>query len=135
MDNIILQARPIVETRIETFSEIGKWLRFLLVDELDDYDTNLLYPKHYNEEQRNIIKNILINTKNYIQQNGLKGLEEYLRNTAKNSQNKAGNYFWPLRVAISGSTVSLPLFESMKILGKEKVLKRLEVAISKIEEK
>jgi len=35
----------------------------------------------------------------------------------------------PLRVAVTGSSVSPPLFESMAALGKEKTLERLERAL------
>jgi glutamyl-tRNA synthetase len=36
--------------------------------------------------------------------------------------------FQPVRVAISGSTVSPPLFESLEILGKSESLARLDTA-------
>jgi len=42
--------------------------------------------------------------------------------------------FGSLRVAITGQTVSPPLFESMEIVGKEKVLERLNQAIKILEE-
>jgi glutamyl-tRNA synthetase len=38
----------------------------------------------------------------------------------------------PLRVAITGSTVSPPLFESMAVLGKEATLHRLGAAQTKM---
>lgn len=38
--------------------------------------------------------------------------------------------FGILRVAITGQTVSPPLFESMEIIGKQKVLERLKIAIA-----
>ena len=41
--------------------------------------------------------------------------------------------FGILRVAITGQTVSPPLFESMEIVGKEKVLERLQQAVSILE--
>jgi glutamyl-tRNA synthetase len=41
--------------------------------------------------------------------------------------------FGSLRVAVTGQTVSPPLFESMEIVGKEKVLERLNVAIEILE--
>jgi glutamyl-tRNA synthetase len=41
--------------------------------------------------------------------------------------------FGSLRVAVTGQTVSPPLFESMEILGKEKVLERLNQAIEILE--
>jgi glutamyl-tRNA synthetase len=41
---------------------------------------------------------------------------------------KPRNAYGPLRVAITGSTVSPPLFESMQILGRERSLARLVAA-------
>ena len=41
--------------------------------------------------------------------------------------------FGILRVAVTGQTVSPPLFESMEIVGKEKVLERLQKAIGILE--
>ena len=41
---------------------------------------------------------------------------------------KPRNAYGPLRVAITGRTVSPPLFESMEILGRERCLARLAAA-------
>jgi glutamyl-tRNA synthetase len=38
----------------------------------------------------------------------------------------------PLRVGVTGSSVSPPLFESMAALGKEKTLERLERALREL---
>lgn len=46
----------------------------------------------------------------------------------------AGKVFQPLRVAITGSSVSPPLFESMEALGKERTLQRLEAASGHFDE-
>ena len=40
----------------------------------------------------------------------------------------------PLRVAISGSNVSLPLYESMEALGRERTLGRLRKAAERLEQ-
>jgi len=42
----------------------------------------------------------------------------------------AGQVFGILRVAVTGQTVSPPLFESMEIVGKEKVIERVKKAIA-----
>jgi glutamyl-tRNA synthetase len=42
---------------------------------------------------------------------------------------KAGQVFGIMRVAITGRTVSPPLFESMQVIGKQKVLERMQNAI------
>ena len=44
----------------------------------------------------------------------------------------AGKVFQPLRLAITGSSVSPPLFESIEALGRERALDRLEAALARI---
>jgi glutamyl-tRNA synthetase len=44
---------------------------------------------------------------------------------------KAGDFFRPLRIAITGRSVSPPLFGSMELLGRDRVLARLDAALRK----
>jgi glutamyl-tRNA synthetase len=53
-----------------------------------------------------------------------------LRNLADEMGLSAGQLFGILRVAVTGQTVSPPLFESMAVIGKEKVLERIENAVA-----
>jgi glutamyl-tRNA synthetase len=46
---------------------------------------------------------------------------------------QAGQLFGILRVAVTGQKVSPPLFESMQIIGKQKVLERVQKAILMLE--
>ena len=43
---------------------------------------------------------------------------------------KPRNAFGPVRVAVTGSTVSPPLFESMELLGRDRSMARLRAAAS-----
>ncbi|MGW0733401.1 glutamate--tRNA ligase [Streptomyces sp. NPDC002851] len=45
---------------------------------------------------------------------------------------KLGKAQAPVRVAVTGRTVGLPLFESLEVLGKEKTLKRIDAALAKL---
>ena len=45
---------------------------------------------------------------------------------------KPKHAFGPLRVAVTGRTISPPLFESMELLGRDVTLARLEAAIADI---
>jgi glutamyl-tRNA synthetase len=45
----------------------------------------------------------------------------------------AGQLFGILRAAVTGQTVSPPLFQSMAVIGKEKVLERIQKAIETLE--
>lgn len=60
-------------------------------------------------------------------------LEEPLRALAEALQLKPGQLFGILRVAVTSQTVSPPLFECMVILGKTKVLGRMEKALEMLE--
>jgi glutamyl-tRNA synthetase len=50
---------------------------------------------------------------------------EVMVNTAKELEVKNSEYFMTMRVAITGKKISPPLNESMEILGKEKVIERI----------
>jgi glutamyl-tRNA synthetase len=45
---------------------------------------------------------------------------------------KLGKAQAPVRVAVTGRTVGLPLFESLEVLGKEKTLTRIDAALTKL---
>lgn len=60
--------------------------------------------------------------------------EAAMRATASELGMKAGDLFMVLRVAVTGSTMSPPLFESVEILGKEETLGRVDAAIAKMSE-
>jgi glutamyl-tRNA synthetase len=60
--------------------------------------------------------------------------EPPMRNLVNELGLKAGQVFGILRVAVTGQKVSPPLFESMEIIGKDKVLERILVAIDILEQ-
>ncbi|CAM5551635.1 Glutamate--tRNA ligase [Streptomyces californicus] len=45
---------------------------------------------------------------------------------------KLGKAQAPVRVAVTGRTVGLPLFESLEILGRDKSLARIDAALAKL---
>jgi glutamyl-tRNA synthetase len=59
--------------------------------------------------------------------------EPPMREFVDNSGFSANQVFGILRVAVTGQKVSPPLFESMEVIGKEKVLKRLQRAVTILE--
>ena len=61
-------------------------------------------------------------------------LEQICRAAADEAGMKAGDFFTPLRVAVTGRTVSPPLFASLELLGRERSLPRIDAAIGKLTE-
>jgi glutamyl-tRNA synthetase len=55
--------------------------------------------------------------------------EEPMRQLAEQLELSTGQLFGILRVAVTGQKVSPPLFESMEIIGRDKVLERIRTAI------
>ena len=60
-------------------------------------------------------------------------VEPLMREYVEKSGLSAGQVFGILRVAVTGQRISPPLFESMEIIGREKVLERIVKAIKLLE--
>jgi len=58
-------------------------------------------------------------------------IEGMLRSLAEEREVGLGKVAQPLRVAICGGTVSPPIFDSVKILGRENVLARIDITLKK----
>ncbi|MBU2596461.1 MAG: hypothetical protein KJ757_02700, partial [Planctomycetes bacterium] len=58
-------------------------------------------------------------------------IEKMLRGLAEQKQVGLGKVAQPLRVAICGTTVSLPIFESIDMLGLEETVKRIDNTLNK----
>ena len=61
-------------------------------------------------------------------------LEQRARAAADAAGMKAGAFFTPLRVAVTGRTISPPLFDSLELLGRDRSLARLDAALAKLGE-
>ena len=58
-------------------------------------------------------------------------IEGVLRGVVERLEVKPKEVFQPIRVAISGTTVSPGIFESVAALGKEETLQRIDTALKK----
>ncbi len=71
----------------------------------------------------------------------LRGVEEFepeplemaLTGVVESSGAKPGKVFQPIRVAITGTSVSPGIFESLSVLGRERSLERIERALSRLQ--
>jgi glutamyl-tRNA synthetase len=59
-------------------------------------------------------------------------LEAAARGAAEGLGWKAGDFFRPIRLAVTGKAVSPPLFGSMVLLGRERTLARMEAALERV---
>ena len=69
-----------------------------------------------------------------IEQFTEQAIENMLRGLAEEKQLGLGKVAQPLRVAICGTTISPPIFESVQMLGKENTLTRIDITLKKFGE-
>ena len=122
---------PLIQERINTLAEAATYADFFFLDELE-YDASLLVGKKMTTETTLKALKAAQEKLSLPETFDHDSLEGTLRPLAEELGLKAGQLFSPLRVAITGRTAAPPLFETMVVLGKERCLQRLRVAVGKL---
>ena len=119
---------PLLRERMRLLTDAPQLVRFLF-QEVEIVGPEVLVPKRLTaekarivlEEQRELMREFFSDSDDEN--------EERFRSCASRLEVKFGDFMMPLRVAVTGSTVSLPLFESIRLLGPEKTRERIQKAI------
>jgi len=118
-----------------TLADIERKCRFLFIDDDKiEYDPKAVQKVLLKENGLTILK-IVRDKLAQIQEFTKHGIEEMLRSLAEEYKVGLGKVAQPLRVAICGSTISPPIFDSVQLLGKEKTLKRIDNTLKIVEAK
>jgi glutamyl-tRNA synthetase len=126
--DVIAAGAPLVQERIATLREGVDMLRFLLVDEADFSVDEAAAAKQLGEPGQRVL-GAALPALEAVADWTHEPIEAALRAALVDGLGlKPRHAFGPIRVAITGSTVSPPLFESMQILGGERSLARLRAA-------
>ncbi|HKX74259.1 MAG TPA: glutamate--tRNA ligase [Acidimicrobiia bacterium] len=126
-----LTMAPLVQERVKFLTEVAGQVQFLFVDELD-YD-----PGSWAKVMTGPAGQVLEEARKRLDSVELwekETLEERLRAMLEDLGFSARQGLQPLRVAITGSAVSPPLFESMAVLGRDRTLTRLDAAHTRLVE-
>jgi glutamyl-tRNA synthetase len=136
-DGILMRLAPLLKERLVRLGDATELAAFLT--ETDDevaalYEPELLLPKG---RAASDVAEALARAHNALaavpEPDFAAGeLEAICRTTAEAHGWKAGDFFRPLRVAITGRLVSPPLFGSMELLGRERTLARIEAAEARL---
>jgi glutamyl-tRNA synthetase len=137
-DDDLVRIVPLVKERLVRLGDIGSLAGFAW--EPDEvvaswYGPELLYPRKGGPDDARLAL--------ATAQGALAGLddaefaaerlEQRCREAAEEAAMKAGDFFSPIRVAVTGRTVSPPLFASLELIGRERSLARLGDAIAKLD--
>jgi glutamyl-tRNA synthetase len=99
-------------------------------ESFDDKGVNKFFNTAHSARWLQEIKVILRKQEDF----GLEQIEHTIRKYAEKEGVGAGKVIHPLRLALTGKTISPGIFEVINLLGKEQVLDRLQYAIQFIEE-
>jgi glutamyl-tRNA synthetase len=123
---------PLMQERAKTVNEIA--------DAYAAYIEGDLVARH---DEKAVAKNLTKDTKDLLRDarkliadgfdQGAHELEHSFRAFAESRGLGLGKVAQPVRVAVTGTTVSPPLFETIALLGKDKTLRRIDAALEKIQ--
>ncbi|MCC6177865.1 MAG: glutamate--tRNA ligase [Chloroflexi bacterium] len=130
-DPALERALPLVQERLKRLAEAPELLGFLY-ERHGAYDARQLVPKGLDAA---VVGNLLADAETLIREVPSfdhAALEAAFRQLTADRGVKTGPAFMCLRVAVTFSTVSPPLFETMEVLGQERVRERIEQARSRV---
>lgn len=124
----MLAITPLVRERIRLLNDVLSVADFFFLDQLPPYDPAELIPQKGDSA---MAKRVLEKAGEVLARTEFRheSLEQALRAAAQEIGLKAGQMFQPIRVAVCGRKNAPPLFETLEVLGKEKVLERIEQAM------
>jgi glutamyl-tRNA synthetase len=132
-DGQLLKIVPLIRERLVTLDDCLSFAGFFFKDQVAPEPEELIAKGLDAKQSAGVARGtyeILSALPDLIHQSA----EPPMRTYVEQSGFSANQVFGILRVAVTGQKVSPPLFESMEIIGREKVLQRLRTAIEILEE-
>jgi len=128
----VRDAAGLLKDRIRLLTETPDLMSYFLIEELPDYDAALLVPKKTEPAQVKTMLEAVAAIVPELDLDDHDGTEARMRALANDLGVKAGQLFMPIRVAATGRTQSPGLFDTLRVIGKDRVLQRVNQAIAKL---
>ncbi|MFE7767400.1 glutamate--tRNA ligase [Streptomyces sp. NPDC057438] len=120
---------PHAQTRLKVLSEITENVDFLFLPEPVEDEAS--WAKAMKEGSDDLLRTARVKLE-AADWTSAESLKEAVLAAGEAHGLKLGKAQAPVRVAVTGRTVGLPLFESLEILGREKTLARIDAALAKL---
>jgi glutamyl-tRNA synthetase len=130
VDDLLRDACGIAQEKAQTLTEVWPLIRFAFEEPVED-----------EKAWRKIMKNDAGTALEAVR-DALAGLDDFTAESVETAVGpiperldlKPGKVYQPIRVAITGTTVSPGIFETLSVLGKERSLARIDTAITRMAE-
>ena len=128
-EETLLKSIPLVRERMKRLADFETVVGFLFKDEVAPAVADMIPKKRTAAETADVLEKVgrLLESAADWQP---APLEQQCRSLADQLGWKVGDLFMAIRVAVTGSKATPPLFESIEVLGREKTLKRLTQAVA-----
>lgn len=123
---------PVIQERIQVLDDAPDLAGFFFEDEIN-VDKQELIAKNITQAESLAILQEIYAILQALPDISKDNTEPPLRDLVEKTGYKPGQVFGILRVAVTGRTVSPPLLESMEIIGRAKVISRIEDALRLLE--
>jgi glutamyl-tRNA synthetase len=127
--DVFVAAAPLAQTRITVLSEIVDYVDFLFLE--TPVDDEASWTKAMKGDAAEIL-DATLTAFGALEDWAADPLKAALERVGEERELKLGKVQAPVRVAVTGRTVGLPLFESLQILGREKTLARIAAARARL---
>ncbi|NLC57174.1 MAG: glutamate--tRNA ligase, partial [Armatimonadetes bacterium] len=133
-DEFLLNVIPLVQERIRRLDEFVPATSFFLTGDLDYRGVPELVPKNRTPAETAKILGEVLEILDATRDTDPEALEARLRALADERGWKTRELFMTLRVTVTGRTASPPLFDTMRVVGREITRRRLRQAIAALKD-
>jgi len=123
---------PIIRERLKKTTDVSEIVKFLFCD-IKKWNTEDAIPKKMDKAGTVEMLKLSLVLLDGFNNRSVEENEEFFHNAAEEKKVKLGQLMQPLRVAVTGTKMSPPMFESISLLGVESALNRINDLISQIE--
>lgn len=116
---------PLIQERLKTLKEASDWIDFVFLDRVELDADQLVGKKMTADASRDALQQVRDRLAG-LPSFGVEAIEGALRTLADERDLRLGPMLGIVRVAVTGKTVAPPLFETLAILGRERVLARID---------
>ena len=117
-----------MKERINKSEDFVSYGDFFFSDTIDFDPTPMMLPDHTKKESRKVWEGIIAGLEG-LPNFDIESIEKNLSDFIKTKEIKAKHIYFPMRMMLTGKKGSPPLFDTMAVLGKERIRTRMRNAL------
>jgi glutamyl-tRNA synthetase len=131
---LIGKIMPLIHERMHTLGEAADYLPMFFTSEFTYTPEDFIQKKGTLEDAKKALQAMraILDASNFAAPDWLEQMDAQARAKSEELGVKLGAFLGPVRVAVTGSKVSPPLMEGVRVLGKEEATARIDRALARV---